>query len=288
MSARADVRVGISGWRYATWRGDFYPAGLPHKRELAFVSERMRTLEINGSFYSLQRPSSYIAWAGETPPGFVFAVKGGRFLTHNKKLKDCARPLANFFASGVLALEEKLGPILWQLPPQLTFDPARLEAFFALLPRTTAAAAALAARHDHRLKHPAYLDVRRSRPIRYALEVRPPTYETSSFPDLLRKHDIALCIADTAGKFPYIEEATADFVYVRLHGDTHLYASGYGRAALDRWAARCAKWRRGGRDVYVYFDNDAKGHAPYDALNLAARLGYGERVSTPRRAHRAA
>ncbi len=168
----------------------------------------------------------------------MFAVKGGRFMTHNKKLRDCGQPLANFFASGVLALEEKLGPILWQLPPQLPFDAERLAAFFAILPRTTSAAAVLARSHDARIKHGAHLDVQAGRPLRYALEVRHPSYDDPAFMKLLRKHDIAFCVADTAGKYLYREDVTSDFVYVRLHGDKRLYVSGYGPAALDRWAER--------------------------------------------------
>jgi uncharacterized protein YecE (DUF72 family) len=282
------VRIGISGWRYAPWRGVFYPPGLPQHRELAWASRRLRSVEINGSFYSLQRPSSYRRWYDDTPGDFVFAVKGGRFVTHNKKLRDCAGPLANFFASGVLALEEKLGPILWQLPPQLAFDAERLEAFFALLPRSTAAAAALARRHDHRLRHGAHLDVARDRPLRHALEVRHETFRDPAFPRLLRRAGVALCVADTAGKWPFLDAVTADFVYVRLHGATRLYASGYSPAALDGWATRIEAWRRRGRDVYVYFDNDVKVRAPFDAQNLAARVGQGERVTFPLAARRAA
>ena len=139
---------------------------MPQKDELRFAASRLRTVEINGSFYSLQRPSSYRRWYAETPDDFLFAVKGGRFLTHHKKLRDCATPLANFFGSGVLALEEKLGPILWQLPPQLAFDAERLESFFAILPRTTAAAAELAGRHDARLRQGVHLHVREDRPLR--------------------------------------------------------------------------------------------------------------------------
>lgn len=288
--AKADVRIGISGWRYTPWRGVFYPKGLAQKNELHFASRMMRTVEINGSFYSLQRPSSYLCWRRETPDDFLFSVKGARFITHNKKLRDCAPPLANFFASGVLALEEKLGPILWQLPPQLSFSAERLEAFFEILPRSTAAAAEIARGHDHRIKHGAYLDVEADRPLRYALEVRHETFDDPAFVKLLAKHDIALCIADTAGKWPYLEQVTSDYVYVRLHGDKKLYVSGYGREALDAWAAKIEKWSRGrkARDVYVYFDNDVKVRAPYDAMNLAARLGQGEPVTFPRKAHRAA
>lgn len=303
---KGDVRIGISGWRYTPWRGVFYPKGLAQKNELRYASQKMRSVEINGSFYSLQRPSSYAQWRAETPDDFLFAVKGGRFLTHNKKLRDCAQPLANFFASGVLALEEKLGPVLWQLPPQLPFDAQRLEEFFALLPRSTAAAAEVARRHDERIKHGAYLDVEDDRPLRYALEVRHETYDDPAFVKLLRKHCVALVVADTAGKFPYLEDVTADFVYARLHGDKKLYVSGYGRESLDRWAARVAAWRDGGqvsdavlaapgtsprprrhRDVFVYFDNDVKVRAPYDAMNLAARLGEGKEVTFPRNARRA-
>jgi len=306
MKAQRDVRVGVSGWRYAPWRGVFYPKGLPQKSELHFASRMLRTVEINGSFYSLQRPSSYLCWYHETPADFVFAVKGGRFISHNKKLRDCAQPLANFFASGPLALEEKLGPILWQLPPQLPFDAQRLEDFFGLLPRTTAAAAELARRHDHRIKHGAYLDVAADRRLRYALEVRHETYDDPAFIKVLRRHDVALVVADTAGKFPYLEDVSSNFVYARLHGDKKLYVSGYDRTSLDRWAARVLAWRDGaqpadarlaapdhpprprrGRDVFVYFDNDVKVRAPFDAMNLAARLGHGDLVAFPRKARRA-
>jgi len=286
-SRRGDVRIGISGWRYAPWRGVFYPPDVPQARELHWASRRLDTVEINGSFYSLQRPSSYRRWHDETPDGFVFAVKGGRFITHNKKLRDCMGPLANFFASGVLALEEKLGPILWQLPPQLSFGVERLEEFFALLPRTTFEAAALARRHDARLRHGAHLEARANRPLRHALEVRHPTFDCTAFLRLLRRHDVALCVADSAGRWPYLEAVTSDFVYVRLHGNKRLYVSGYDRAALDAWAARIAGWRTRGRDVYVYFDNDVKVRAPFDALNLAARFGKGAPVRFPLAARRA-
>jgi uncharacterized protein YecE (DUF72 family) len=300
-----EVRIGISGWRYPPWRGVFYPADLAQRSELHFASRMVRTVEINGSFYSLQRPSSYLSWHRETPDDFVFSVKGGRFLTHNKKLHDCNLPLANFFASGVLALEEKLGPILWQLPPQLPFDRQRLEEFFAILPRSNAAAADIASRHDARIKHGAYLDVKAERRLRYALEVRHETYDDPDFVKVLRKYDIALVVADTAGKFPYLEDVTSDFVYARLHGAKRLYVSGYEPVMLDRWAARVLAWRDGtepadavlaapnltpkarkARDVFVYFDNDVKVRAPFDAINLAARVGYGRPKAFPRNALR--
>ncbi|HEY8075926.1 MAG TPA: DUF72 domain-containing protein [Labilithrix sp.] len=282
----SEVRVGTSGWRYAPWRGVFYPKELPQRLELAYAGAAMRTIEINGSFYSLQRPSCYAQWYDATPADFVFAVKGSRFMTHMKKLVDCEQPLANFFASGVLALEEKLGPILWQLPPQVAFDAERLARFFDLLPRTTDEAAALAARHDSRVRHGTYLSPRVHAPIRYALEIRHETFQQPAAVRLLRRHRIALCVADTAGNFPFVDDVTADFVYVRLHGSKKLYVSGYDAKELDAWAERMRGWRRSGRDVFAYFDNDVKVRAPFDAMNLAARLGQGAIVPFPRKAQR--
>jgi len=266
------VRVGISGWRYAGWRGDFYPAGLVQRRELAYAAERLTSIEINGSFYALQRPASYAAWREETPDDFVFSVKGGRFITHLKRLRDVELPLANFFASGVLGLGPKLGPFLWQLPETLTFDADVLAGFFALLPRSTTEAARLAERHDDKVPTDRALTAtEEERPLRHALEFRSQTFATSEAVALLREHDVALVLADTAGRWPKVEEITSDFVYARLHGDEELYASGYGEAALDAWAEKCRAWSAD-RDVFVYFDNDAKGFAPHDAMGLIARL----------------
>ena len=284
------IRIGISGWRYAGWRGKFYPKDLAQRRELEFASRIFNSIEINGSFYSLQLPSSYRRWHDETPADFVFSVKGARFITHMKKLRDVEAPLANFFASGVLALRAKLGPILWQLPPNFGFNPERLRDFFQLLPRDTAQAAALAKRHNDKLKARAYTKIDMNRPLRHALEVRHPNFMVPEFFDLLREHNIAFVFADTAGKWPYAEDLTSDFVYVRLHGDEQLYVSGYGDKAIEWWANRIEHWREGRQprdaklitarkidnkkcDVFVYFDNDAKVHAPFDAQRLAARLG---------------
>jgi uncharacterized protein YecE (DUF72 family) len=290
-AARGDVRIGISGWRYEPWRGVFYPPGLTQHRELAFASRMLPTIEINGSFYSLQRPESYLAWHDDTPDEFVFAVKGPRYITHMLRLKAFEQPLANFFASGPFALNGKLGPILWQFPPQLPYKPDRFAAFFAALPQDTEAGIALAKRRDSRLEGRSWLRVDQHRALRHAVEIRHPTFIDAEFVDLLRQHGIALVVADTAGRWPLMEDLTADFVYVRLHGDEELYASGYGDAALERWAQRIGVWSRGGqvrdaqrvsaqdppqrsrRDVYCYFDNDVKVHAPYDAARLAARLG---------------
>jgi uncharacterized protein YecE (DUF72 family) len=278
------VHIGISGWNYAGWRGIFYPTGLPHKQELAFASRSFDSIEINGSFYSLLRPSSVERWIEQTPRGFVFSLKGSRFITHMKRLGDVDIPLANFFASGVLAFGDKLGPILWQLPPSFRFDAGRLSAFFDRLPRTTSEAARLAKRHDHRVEGRSCTTALSQRTLRYALEVRHPSFHDPAFFALLRRHDIALCIADTAKRYPDFDEVTADFVYVRLHGATKLYASGYARRTLERWADRIDRWRDGSknREVFVYFDNDAKVRAPFDARKLMDMV-HGE-DSGPRQA----
>jgi uncharacterized protein YecE (DUF72 family) len=267
------VRVGISGWRYPPWRGVFYPKGLPQRAELEYASRALSSIEINGSFYSLQRPESYRAWREQTPDGFVFSVKGGRFITHMKKLRDVDAPLANFFASGVLALADKLGPFLWQLPPTLGFDAHRLSDFFARLPRSSGEAAWLARHHDERLAGRSLTVAADDRPLRHALEVRHASFKTAAFTDLLREHHIGLVVADTAGKWPLIREVTADFTYVRLHGDTELYTSGYTDEALDAWAATIGGWAASGADAFVYFDNDTKVRAPFDAMALAGKLG---------------
>lgn len=270
----ACIRVGISGWRYAGWRGDFYPAGLVQRRELSYAAQRLSSIEINGSFYSLQRPTSYASWKEQTPDDFVFAVKGGRFITHLKKLAGVETPLANFFASGVLALGPKLGPILWQLPPNLGYDEQRLRQFFDLLPRTTSEAAELARHHDAKVPDDRSLVATDAeRPLRHALEVRHPSFTGADAARVLAEHDVAFVVADTAGRWPFVEQQTSDFRYVRLHGDQELYTSGYTGPALDRWAQKFRHWESEGSDVFVYFDNDAKGFAPHDALALIDRLG---------------
>jgi uncharacterized protein YecE (DUF72 family) len=284
-----DLRIGISGWTYPPWRGVFYPKGLAHHRELAFASREHNSIEINGSFYSLQRPSSYQTWYEQTPPGFVFSVKGARFITHMKKLRDVQTPLANFFGSGVLALREKLGPLLWQFPPNFGWNEQRFRDFFELLPKTTIEAAELARLHDTKLKYGAFLETDAARPLRHAVEIRHPTFLVPEFFALLQRFNVAFVFADTAGKWPYAEHLTADFAYIRLHGSEQLYVSGYSDVELEWWRARIELWRRGKQatdarliasakqkpshhDVYVYFDNDAKVHAPFDAKRLAALL----------------
>jgi uncharacterized protein YecE (DUF72 family) len=288
------IRIGISGWRYEPWRGVFYPKDLPQRCELDYASRFFSSIEINGSFYSLQRPESYAAWYAQTPAGFKFAVKGGRFITHMRKLREVEEPLANFLASGLFNLREKLGPILWQLPPSFKYDRARLEPFLALLPHDTEAACRLARRRSAWMKGRVRLGIDAKRKLRHAIEIRHESFLTPSFVDLLRAHRIALVIAETAGHWPLYEDLTADFVYVRLHGDQELYRSGYDNNALTRWAQRIRAWSAGReppdarkivdtkspitgpRDVYCFFDNtDVKSRAPFDAQMLMQKLGVG-------------
>ena len=285
-----EVRIGISGWNYPPWRRVFYPEGLAQRRELEYASRQFNSIEINGTFYSMQRPEYFRRWYEATPAGFTFAVKGSRFITPMKKLRDIEVPLANFFASGPLRLDDKLGPILWQFGPHWPLDLSRFEAFLELLPRTTRQAARRARRHDARLEGRAWTRADQDRPLRHAIEPRHPSCFTTPFLTLLRRHGVALVFADTADNFPYTEDVTADFLYVRLHGTGQIYAGGYSDAQLERWARRLEVWMRGGepddalrihsaaapaaaRDVYVYFDNDAKVQAPFNARTLARMLG---------------
>ncbi|HEX8757721.1 MAG TPA: DUF72 domain-containing protein [Steroidobacteraceae bacterium] len=288
----ATIRIGVSGWRYAPWRGPFYPEDLPQRAELEYASRCFPSIEINGSFYSLQRPESYAQWYAQTPEGFVFSVKGGRYITHMLRLRGIEQPLANFFASGVLNLREKLGPILWQFPPNFSYDRERMERFFHLLPRDTRAASALARRRSAWMKGRVRLAIDGQMPLRHAVEVRHESFRDPSFVELLRSQRIALVIAETAGQWPMAQDVTADFIYMRLHGDKELYRSGYSDRALSRWAQRIRAWHAGSepadaqkvsdrgpppqgeRDVYCYFDNtDVKLRAPADARSLMRKLG---------------
>jgi uncharacterized protein YecE (DUF72 family) len=285
------IRIGVSGWRYTPWRGNFYPEGLAQWRELQYAARIFPSIELNGSFYSLQRPSSYRMWADQTPPGFVFAVKGGRYITHMLKLRNAHIALANFLASGPFELGDKLGPILWQFPPQMRFHPEVFEAFFRLLPRTTGEAAVIARRHDGRLQGRVTTEPLVDRRLRHAVEVRHETFVDPAFVAMLRKYRIAWVVADTPRPWPLFEDVTADFIYMRLHGSTELYNSRYTSEELDRWARLMRDWSEGrqpadarlitpeppeplaARDVYCYFDNTDKLHAPDNARELMAKLG---------------
>ena len=263
------IRVGTSGWVYEPWRGTFYPKGLAHRRELEYMAEHVNSVELNGTFYALQKPSSFQKWAEQTPDDFVFSVKAPRFITHMKRLVDADEPVANFLASGVLALGSKLGPILWQLPPNMKFDADVLENFVAALPQTSTAAAELARNHGDKVDGRAWTTTDADRPLRHAVEVRNETFAVPEVVDILRRNNIALVMADSAGKFPALDHVTADFAYARLHGDEEIYVSGYTDDALDKWAE---KFRAMDGDVYAYFDNDVKVRSPYDAMGLLDRV----------------
>jgi uncharacterized protein YecE (DUF72 family) len=286
----AQTRVGVSGWNYDDWRGKFYPDDLPRTRELEYASRRFNSIELNGTFYSLKKPDNYREWYERAPGGFVFAVKGSRFITHNKKLKDVETPLANFFASGLLLLKEKLGPFVWQLPENARFHAERLQSFFDLLPRDTHEAARLAGRHDSRMKGRSWTRSDGNHRLRHAIEVRNESFFDAELVRLARRAGVAVVFSDAAD-WPYTEELTAGFAYLRLHGHEKTYASRYGASSLRSWADRICKWRAGSqpadaariterkpprrksRDVYVYFDNDQGGAAAEDALCLAEMIG---------------
>lgn len=298
------IRIGISGWTYPPWRGTFYPQKLAHHRELQYASDIFSSIEINGTFYSLQRPESFAKWADSTPDDFVFSVKAPRFITHMRRLKDAKVPLANFLASGLLRLGAKLGPILWQLPPNFKFDAKRIEGFLKLLPHDTQTTATLARRHDKRLSGRSWMKIDRPRPVRHCMEIRHDSFQSPEFIDMLRSYNVALVCADTV-EWPRLMDVTSDFMYCRLHGSEELFASGYDDQSLDDWARRVLEWADGKeshdaervgkklssasnlrRDVFVYFDNDAKVKAPFDAQALIARVS-SLRTETPHRSGRA-
>jgi uncharacterized protein YecE (DUF72 family) len=288
----SEIRIGVSGWSYREWRGGgFYPKGLPQSRELEFAAERVNSIEINATFYKLQTPASFRKWSAAAPDDLIFAIKGSKYITHQKKLNDIHVPLANFFASGLLSLGDKLGPILWQFPPWYRFSRERIEAFLQALPRTTRDAGRLAADNTIKNQANALVEPAAKTQLRYAFEPRHESFFCEEFVELLRRHNAALAFADSAGKWPYAEDLTADLVYIRLHGSTELYASDYSDEELAEWARKIKAWKKGRdprgsvtitskkfmtnepRDVYVYFDNDIGCHAPYNAIHLAKLLG---------------
>jgi uncharacterized protein YecE (DUF72 family) len=293
MKTNAAIRIGISGWRYKPWRGTFYPHDLAQRAELEFASRQFNSIELNGSFYSLQRPESFRRWSEETPAYFQFSIKGPRFITHIRRLRDVEIPLANFFAQGLLQLGPKLGPLLWQFPPSFRYERKLLEEFFALLPRTHKEAATLAKCHDERVNGKSWLkvspDMSSQSKLRHAMEIRHESFVSEEFIALLRKYQVGLVVADTV-EWPRLMDVTADFVYCRLHGSEQLYASGYDHEAIQKWARRAIAWSRGQeveddrkassksarkrakRDVYVYFDNDMKVRAPFDAQSLREKI----------------
>lgn len=227
--------IGTSGWSYSDWRGKFYPAGLAAAEFLPYLAQHFPTVEINSSFYRLQSPTTYRKWAASTPDGFRFAVKGPR------SLRAGGDP-APFFDS--LALGNKQGPILWQLAASQKFDAQKLDAFFKSLPAG----------------------------FQYALEPRTAGYDTPEALDLLRKHEVALVMADSGGRYPQYDQVTANTIYIRLHGSPRMYYSNYQPEVLAQWATRIRQWRAAGHEPYVYFDNTAAGYAPANAAALREDL----------------
>ena len=262
----ATIRAGIGGWVFAPWRGVFYPEGLAQSRELAHASRQVTSIEINGTFYGAQKPTSFRKWYAETPEDFVFSVKGPRYATHRRALGEAGSSIERFFGSGVFELREKLGPILWQFPPTMQFDAANFGAFLDLLPR------------EHE-----------GRAIRHVLEVRHPSFAAPAFIELLRRHGVALAVVEDKDR-PAIQDVTADFVYARLQKGDEKLKAGYPPKALDQWAKRAKVWASGGepadlprvekkhasktpRDVFLYFIHEAKLRAPAAAMALIERFG---------------
>ncbi len=273
-SRAAVIRIGTSGWSYPHWRSTFYPAGACAAHALPFVASRFDTVEVNGTFYSLVTPAVVEAWRACVPRGFVFAIKASRYVTHMKKLGGGVAPVANFFAQGILRLGASLGPILWQLPPQLPFEPERAASFLDRLPEDIRAAERLARRHDDRVKGRCALGAPdgRDQRLRHAFEIRHPSWLCDDALRLFESHDVALVAADTAGRHPASITRTASFAYVRLHGSQVLYGSQYTDGELAAWARRIRAWAAAGSPVYVYFDNDYRAYAPADAERLRARV----------------
>jgi len=288
MTRPSDIRIGISGWTYAPWRGHFYPEGLVQKNELHYASRQFRAIEINGTFYGLQKPASFEKWRTATPDDFVFPMKAPKYITHIRRLQDPQAPIANFLASGLLKLGPKLGPILWQMPPSMAYDPVLMEDFLKLLPHDTEAAAALARRHDESRAGKVSTETEENRPMRHAVEIRNESFRDPGFIALLRRYDVALVCADTA-KWPKLLDLTSDFVYCRLHGAEELYRSTYLDEVIETWADRVVAWATGKpvtdgdmvakpvgrprkRDVFLFFDNTEKRNAPVNAQTLMRRV----------------
>lgn len=267
----AAVRTGTAGWVFEPWRGTFFPEGLVQKKELAYASSRLGSIEINATFRANQKPESFAKWAGEAREGFVFSIKGPQLVTHIKRLKNCEQELANFFASGPLALGPKLGPFIWQLPPNVIYNRDVLSAFLALLPRTTDQYVALAAKADERLKSTPFLATDGVGPIRHAIEMRNASFDAVKVNSLLTEYNVARVIADTA-ESPS-RELTADFAYCRLQGPAHGQSQGYQPADIADWAQTTGAWAASGKDVFAYFVHEDKLHAPANAIALRQALG---------------
>jgi uncharacterized protein YecE (DUF72 family) len=242
-------KVGVGGWTYEPWRGSFYPAGLAQKRELEYASRHLTSIEINGTYYGSQKPESFAKWHDETPDGFVFAVKGPRFATNRRALAEAGASVERFFASGVMELKEKLGPINWQFMATKKFDPADFEGFLKLLPKSV-----------------------EGRPIRHAVEVRHDSFRTPDFVTLAREHGVAIVTAGDS-EYPRIDEPTAPFAYLRIMGTSEAEPAGYSAAALDAWAESTRRLAADCRDVFLYVISGFKERNPAAAMAIIERLG---------------
>ncbi|PZN93555.1 MAG: DUF72 domain-containing protein [Hyphomicrobiales bacterium] len=264
-AARGTIRVGIGGWVFEPWRGTFYPDGLPQKRELEYAAQRLGSIEINGTYYGSQKPESFARWHAETPDGFVFALKGSRYITNRRVLAEAGPSIEKFFTGGVMELKEKLGPINWQFMPTKQFDPADFEAFLKLLPKSVEGVA-----------------------IRHAVEVRHDSFRSPDFIALLREYGVAV-ITSADSDYTQIADITAPFVYGRIMGTKDAEPNGYSDADLDRWAKNAHVWAKGGvpdgletvgaapagksrRDVFLYVISGDKVRNPAAAMALTQRL----------------
>ncbi len=243
------VRVGVGGWTYEPWRGPFYPAGHPQKRELEYAGQHLTALEINGTYYGSQKPETFANWAAAVPDGFQFSVKASRFATNRKVLADGAGSIEKFLTQGLTRLGDRLGPILWQFMATKKFDRDDFAAFLDLLPQT-----------------------QDGLPLRHALEVRHESFRDPAFIELARGRNMAIVFADS-DEFPCIDEQTADFTYARLQRSVEDVETGYDGKALDGWAERARDWAKGDRDVFLFFISGAKVRNPAAAQALIKRLG---------------
>lgn len=265
------VRIGISGWTFPAWRGTFYPKGLVQKRELEFASRALTSIEVNGTFYSLQKPDTFRAWRDQTPADFMFAVKAPQYITHIRRLKECEEPLANFFASGLLTLGRKLGPILWQFPPNVTWKDDRFEKFLKLLPTDSKSASKLAKQHGKKVEGRSVIKADESFVVRHAMEFRHPSFAVPEFRALLKAHGVAYVASHASEKSVYLDEPTADFQYLRLHGEGEKFKKGYRPTDLKAFATQVLDWAQR-RDVFVYFSTEAKQYSPAGAQSLSTLL----------------
>ena len=265
MTTAGTIRTGIGGWTFEPWRGTFYPDTLKQKDELNFASRQLKVIEVNGTYYSTQKPESFRRWAAETPDDFVFSVKASRFTTNRRVLAEAGESIERFIGSGLGELKHKLGPVLWQFAPTKKFEPEDFGTFLELLPKT--------------------LD---GKPLRHAIEVRHESFIVPAFAALARQYSVAIVFADSE-KYPMIGDVTGDFVYARLQNAKEDIATGYSAPAIKKWAERASVWAEGGdakdlahaaksaapkkqRDVFVYMINGAKVRAPAAARALLAKL----------------